>query len=77
MFSFEKMTFQDIVNLKKPVYRNTPIIDLISYNMVWIGMKQLANSNMIPDLVYKEDEDDNNDSYDNTYDDQHMNDLLN
>ena len=54
---FEKMTFQDILNLKKPVDLNTPIYDLVPKNMVWVGMKFLANGDMVPDLVYKDDED--------------------
>ena len=47
------MTFQDILNLKKPVDPNAPIMDLVPKNMVWVGMKQLANGDIVPDLVYK------------------------
>ena len=54
---FEKMTFNDILALKS----NVSIDAEVPKNMVWIGMKQLANGDIIPDLVYKDEEEDDTD----------------
>ena len=41
--------------------------------MAWVGMKQLANGDIIPDLVYKDDDDINDDNkYINGYDEDEL-----